>query len=68
MNQIKTAFLWKKPAIINTHRLNFIGAINEENRNQNLKDFKELLTRIINKWPDVEFLSSNQLVEVIKSK
>lgn len=65
LKQIATAFRWNKPATISAHRLNFIGAIHKENREQNIRQFKELLTDIIKSWPDVEFMSSDELGELI---
>jgi len=66
LNEINTAFRWKKPAIIEAHRVNFIGYINPENRDRNLKLFEELLKKIIQRWPDVEFMSSDELGKVIE--
>lgn len=65
MLQIKTAFGLFKPAIISSHRLNYIGSINPKNQYQNLKLLKELLNRVIAKYPDVEFLSSDELGKLI---
>jgi len=67
LKDIKNAFLWNKPALIETHRVNFIGFINPKNRDKNLKKLDELLKRIQNIWPDVEFLSTEQLGKVIAS-
>jgi hypothetical protein len=66
LGQIEASFRWKKPAIIASHRLNYIGYIDENNRNRNLSLFDNLLKRIIEKWPDVEFMSSDELGELIK--
>jgi len=66
LNEISTAFRWRKPAIIESHRVNFIGYINPENRDRNLKLFEELLKKIIQRWPDVEFMSSDELGGVIE--
>lgn len=65
LKEIKNAFFWGKPAIISAHRLNFIGFINEKNRENNLKAFKTLLTKIITLWPDVEFSTSDAVGEMI---
>jgi hypothetical protein len=65
LSEINTAFRWKKPAIIESHRVNFIGYINPENRDRNLKLLHELLTAILKKWPDVEFMTSVQLWQLI---
>jgi hypothetical protein len=65
MNRINVAFRWNKPAIISSHRLNFIGSIDEKNRTINLKLLKELLNKIVTKWPDVEFLASDELGKLL---
>jgi hypothetical protein len=61
LQHIDIAFKRKKPAIICTHRLNYIGYLDEANRARNLSQLKELLQAIVKKWPEVEFMSSNQL-------
>ncbi|MEL1243413.1 polysaccharide (de)acetylase [Flavobacterium sp. DGU11] len=65
IKDIENSFFFKKPAIIASHRLNFIGAIAPENREQNLAMLHNLLERITNKWPDAEFMSSDQLADII---
>lgn len=64
---IARAFNLKKPAIISAHRLNFIGAIHPRNRDNNLRQFSELLQTIVKCWPDVEFMSSDELGEIMNS-
>jgi hypothetical protein len=68
ISDIEIAFRWKKPAIISSHRLNFIGSIHRENRDKNLNQLKLLLAEIVRRWPDVEFYSSAQLLAIIKEK
>jgi hypothetical protein len=68
LNRINIAFRWKKPAIISSHRINFMGSLNEENRTQNLELFRNLLQRILKIWPDVEFVSSDQLGDIISGE
>lgn len=58
INEIETAFRWKKPAIISTHRINYVGGISSNNRDNGLKNLKILLNSILNKWPEVEFMST----------
>ena len=65
LNRINIAFRWHKPAIICTHRINFIGSLVEKNRTENLNLFHELLGRIVKNWPDVEFMTSDQLGDLI---
>ncbi|MCT4588724.1 MAG: hypothetical protein N4A71_12920 [Carboxylicivirga sp.] len=64
--QIETAFRWHKPAIVCSHRLNFIGFVNEQNRTLNLKSFKKLLDNVVKRWPDVQFISSDELGAIIQ--
>ena len=65
MGRMEITFRMKKPAIIGTHRANFIGFIDPENRDRNLPMFRELLNRMLAKWPDIEFMSSDQLLNTI---
>ena len=65
LRDIKTSFLYNKPAIISSHRVNYIGSINPDNRIENLKLLKNLLCRIVELWPNVEFMSSEELGSII---
>jgi len=65
MFDISTAFKWHKPAIISTHRVNYIGALNRSNRDIGLKQLGILLERINKTWPDVMFVTSEELGEII---
>ena len=65
MKQIQTAFRWNKPAIISSHRVNFCGHIDEKNREKGLMALKKLLSEIVKKWPDVEFLSADETAGII---
>ena len=66
LSRINIAFRWGKPAIIGSHRLNFIGGIDRENRSQNLKLLAQLLKTILLQWPEVEFMTSDQVGALIK--
>lgn len=65
LNRMKYAFRWNKPGVVSAHRINFIGAIDEKNRINNLRQLDALLSGMLKTWPDIEFMSSNQLVEYI---
>lgn len=65
MARIQVAFLYNKPAVISTHRVNYIGYIDPKNRDNSLKQMKILLDKIIKKWPDVKFISTDQLSNYI---
>jgi hypothetical protein len=65
LNEIGNAFKYRKPAVISTHRINYVGGLNLEHKERNLKSLDELLKQINNKWPDVEYLNSAELSELI---
>ena len=64
--QISNAFLFNKPAVICSHRVNYIGFIEASNRDRGLDNLRRLLHRIIKKWPNARFISTDQLVEIMK--
>jgi hypothetical protein len=66
LQDISVAFKYKKPAIISSHRVNFVGGKSELNRREGLSDLKKLLLGIINRWPDAEFLTIKDLNKIIK--
>lgn len=67
-NQVKAAFFWGKPAIISSHRVNFCGHIDPDNRKKSLQQLKALLQKVVKTWPDVEFVGVDELAETIKSR
>ena len=67
MQQIAAAFRWNLPANISSHRVNFCGHIDPENRQRGLKALKLLLAAIVQRWPDVEFMTSNELGNLINN-
>ena len=48
--------------------MNYIVAIHPENTDRNLPELKRLLQTIVKKWPNVEFVSSDQLGRIITKK
>lgn len=65
LNSIESAFNKKSPAVIGSHRFNYIGSINNKNSQNNLAGLKELLQNIVQKYPDVEFVSSVELFDIM---
>ncbi|NOR88213.1 MAG: hypothetical protein GQ527_11440 [Bacteroidales bacterium] len=63
--QVTSAFHWNKPAVICSHRINYIGFIDKKNSDRGLKDLEQLLAAIVKKWPEVQFISTDELTEVI---
>lgn len=68
MNDIENAFRWKKPAIISSHRTNFIGGLDEKNRDSSLMQLKELLYSVQKRWTDIEFMTSAELGNLMKNE
>jgi len=64
--RISEAFRFRRPAVIGSHRVNFIGSLEEGNRSENLKQFRHLLSSILKRWPGVEFMSTDQLGRLIQ--
>lgn len=68
MYEIGNAFKHKKPAIISSHRVNYVGSMNRQNRDRSLGMLKTLLSQIQEKWPAVEFMTSDELGGVIEKE
>ena len=61
MAQINASFMMKKPAVITSHRINYIGFIETKNRDRGLRNLDLLLGQITKKWPDIIFTTTDQL-------
>ncbi|HPQ27566.1 MAG TPA: hypothetical protein PLQ82_03745 [Desulfobacteraceae bacterium] len=68
LSDISAAFRWRKPAIISSHRVNYIGAIHLSNRTNGLSQLQRLLKGILRNWPDARFVTSAELGELINRK
>ena len=65
--EIEESFFWRKPAIIQTHRVNYVSGMDAGHRDRSLGQLHRLLKGILANWPDVEFISSDQLLIAMKS-
>jgi len=65
MKEMEVAFMFHKPAIICTHRVNYVGFIDESNRQNGLAKLEQLLSAITKRWPDVEFMTTPEMAELI---
>ncbi|MGV3461106.1 MAG: polysaccharide (de)acetylase [Flavobacterium sp.] len=66
--EIDTAFIWRRPAIVSAHRLNFIGGIDPANREIGIAGLREVLKAVTRKHPTVEFMTTTQLGNLIAQK
>jgi hypothetical protein len=62
----KIAFSVGAPIIISSHRVNFMGGMVQRNRHENLKNFIIILQTLLNSYPDIEFMSTNELATHIR--
>jgi hypothetical protein len=65
LSDIEMAFKFNQPAIISSHRVNYCGELYPENRDKGLQALSELIKKILFKWPDVEFISVNELNNIM---
>jgi hypothetical protein len=68
LKEMSIAFAWGKPAVISSHRVNYIGGLNPENRTHGLRELDSLLRQVVKQWPDVEFITSSRLGKMIEGK
>ena len=68
LENIRRAFNMGKPAVIGMHRVNYVGGIDEANRDFGLSQLRMLFSKILLAWPDVEFMSTEQLGDLIKAR
>lgn len=62
MESIAIAFKWGKPAIIGGHRINFCSRLDEKQRMQNLINLEKLLSQMLQRWPEIQFSDSSNLI------
>ena len=65
LNNIQAAFCMHAPAIISTHRVNYVGGLETTHRDDSLAQLKTLLDEILKRWPDVEFMNGTQMCEEV---
>lgn len=65
LSDMQIAFKMHKPVVISSHRINYVGFIDETNRDKTLKMLHQVLTTASKYWPDIEFITSDQLGRII---
>lgn len=63
--EIQRAFRFGKPAIISTHRVNYVAGIDPAGARAALLELDRLLGQVLAVWPDTEFLTSNELMKTV---
>ena len=65
IKQIKESFANGKPAVINSHRLNYISSIDPQNGSIGLFGLDYILKVVTETEPEIEFMSSEELSDLI---
>lgn len=68
LDNIKAAFSMHNLALVSTHRVNFAGSIESEHRDYAMNQLRILLSEIVKKWPDVEFMSGKDMTQILFEK
>jgi len=68
MHEIEIAFRCHKPATISSHRVNYTGTLHPDNRANGLRKLAVLLSEITKHWPEVEFMTSVELGDLIAER
>jgi len=68
MRRIEDAFAYGCPAIISSHRANFVSGIEPAQGEFGLAKLKELLKEISKRWPDVMFVNGRDMFDVVFEK
>jgi hypothetical protein len=61
LRMISRAFKAGNPAIVCTHRANYVSTVSSKNRDRALRQLQALLSGCLKQWPDIEFISSTGL-------
>ncbi len=65
IDSIENTFKDRLPAVIDFHRVNFAGRFAPEYRKMTIKELGLLLDKIHKKWPEVKFIHSQKLNEIL---
>lgn len=68
LRQVAWAFRFGKPAVICSHRVNYVGSISPDHRSRGLGLLAELLGEVLRRWPDVRFMSTPELGSLVEGK
>jgi hypothetical protein len=65
ISSIEMAFQQQLPAVIDFHRVNFSGRFRPDYRERTIKQMHLLFDSIHKRWPQAEFITSNQLIDKV---
>ncbi|MBB1472230.1 hypothetical protein H5368_04220 [Luteimonas sp. MC1782] len=65
IGEMALAFRLGKPAVICTHRVNYVGGMDVQHRDSSLAQLERFLSAMLQRWPDLEFISSDELAHAM---
>ncbi len=65
--EVAAAFRQRTPAVVSSHRLNYIGGLDESNRVRGLQALARFLRSVQKRWPEVEFVSTEELGRLMEA-
>lgn len=65
IKQVEKIFGQHRIAVFSTHRINYASGLFEQNRKNTLSLLDGFLKELLKEYPDVEFLSSDRLLEIL---
>jgi len=66
LGQVRQAFRLGKPAVVSSHRINYVSGLSTKHRDRSLRFLSAFLNEVAREWPDVEFLSSCDLARLLQ--
>jgi len=68
LREVSQSFSLGKPAVVSSHRINFVGGMDMAHRDRNLRHLSKFLDFVRNRWPEVEFTTSDELAEIMQAE
>ena len=66
--EISQAFRLNRPAVICSHRINYVGGMDMAHRDRGLEHLDRLLAGVQQRWPQVEFVTSEKILQLMESE
>jgi len=66
LKEVSSAFSLGVPAIVSTHRANYVSGLSSANRQNSLVLLDQFLRQVVQRWPDTVFMSSDSLASMLE--
>lgn len=67
LSEINQSFRLSRPAIVCSHRINYVSGMDLKHRDRSLHHLDRLLGQIRKRWPEVEFMTSDELSDLMRA-